>query len=288
MTFPNLPKTRVPLVINVALTGMVPRKHEYPALPEQPAEIAEDVVRCVEAGAATVHLHARDDAGDPTYIKERYAEIVREVRRRTPDVIVCVSTSGRTFKTFEQRSEVLDLEGDLKPELASLTLGSMNFPKQASINEPSMIHRLAAAMYERGITPELEIFDFGMVDYALYLIGKDILKPPFVFNLLLGSLGTLQATALNLALLAERLPSGSHWSAAGVSRAQWPMNALAVVMGGHVRTGLEDNVWMDADTREYATNASLVTRVAAIAGMLGRSVVTGNTARQIVGLPLRP
>jgi len=107
------------------------------------------------------------------------------VRTQCPDAIICVSTSGRLFKTFEQRSQVLELEGELKPELASLTLGSLNFPKGASVNEPAMIRALAEKMSERGIMPELEVFDLGMVDYAKYLIQKNILRAPLYFNLML-------------------------------------------------------------------------------------------------------
>jgi hypothetical protein len=173
-----------PLIINAALTGMVPTKADNPALPITPEEIAEDAARCVHAGASILHLHARDEKGGPTYRAEVYARIITAIREHRPDAIVCVSTSGRTFKSFEERSEVLWLEGDLKPELASLTLGSLNFPKQASVNEPEMIHSLAGCMSERGIVPELEVFDFGMVDYAKTLLDRGaaanaaLLQPP--------------------------------------------------------------------------------------------------------------
>jgi 3-keto-5-aminohexanoate cleavage enzyme len=121
-----------PLIVNVALTGMVPSKADNASLPVAPEEIADDAALSVDAGASIVHLHARDDDGQATYRPDVYAEIVAKVRERCPDVVVCVSTSGRVFKTFEERSAVLDLPDDLKPEMASLTLGSLNFPKQAS------------------------------------------------------------------------------------------------------------------------------------------------------------
>ena len=197
-----------PLIINAALTGMVPTKSDNLSVPMTPTEIAEDAERCVRAGASIVHLHARDDDGQPTYRSDVYAEIVDGVRERCPDVIVCVSTSGRVFKTLEERSEVLALDGDVKPEMASLTLGSLNFPAQASVNDPAMIAGLAERMAERGIVPELEIFDLGMVDYARYLIERGVLRPPFYFNLLLGSRGTLSASAFNLGVLVEALPGG--------------------------------------------------------------------------------
>jgi uncharacterized protein (DUF849 family) len=195
-----------------------------------------------------------------------------------------VSTSGRNFKTFEQRSEVLSLSGDVQPEMASLTLGSMNFPKQASVNEPGMIRRLAEEMKERGIVPELEVFDFGMIDYAHYLIERRVLEPPFVCNLLLGSLGTSAATALNLAQMVERLPRGTFWQAAGIGRYQWPMNALGVVMGGHVRTGLEDSLYMDPGKRQPATNEALVERVTSLGRAYGRRAATPSEAREMMQL----
>jgi uncharacterized protein (DUF849 family) len=265
---------------------MVPRRREHPAVPEQPEEIAVAVAAAVAAGASCVHLHARDAQGDPTYVLDRYRETVRAVRRVAPDVVVSVSTSGRVHTRFEERSEVLALDGELKPDLASLTLGSMNFPSQASVNEPHTIRRLADAMRERGIVPELEIFDFGMIDYAHYLIGRRVLAPPFVCNLLLGSLGTASATALNLALMVERLPAETYWQAAGIGRFQWPMTSLGVVMGGHVRTGLEDNLYLDVEKRHPATNEALVRRVATLAAACGRTVATPDDARRLMGLPV--
>lgn len=281
----GLPDYSRPLVVSVALTGMVPRRREHPAVPEQPDEIARDAGECAAAGATTLHIHARGPDGNPSVCRDVYAEIIRRVRRQSSDVIICVSTSGRVHGLFEERSSVLGLDGDLKPDLASLTLGSLNFPKQASVNDPAMIRRLADMMRERGIVPELEVFDAGMLDYAHYLIERGVLAPPFVFNLLLGSLGTLSATAENLAMLVRRLPSGAHWQAAGIGRAQWSMNALAVVMGGHVRTGLEDNLYMDADKRDPASNVRLVSRVAALAAAIGRPIATAVGARRLLGLP---
>jgi uncharacterized protein (DUF849 family) len=273
-----------PLVINLALTGMVPRKADNPAVPITAAEIAADVQRCFLAGARIFHIHARDDSEEPTYHAEVFTDIVRQIRQTVPEALICVTTSGRAYKSFEERSQVLDLTGDLKPDLASLTLGSLNFPKQASINEPAMIQRLAQRMNEQGVVPELEIFDFGMVDYAHYLIGRKILQPPFVFNLLLGSLGMLSATGVNLAMLVDRLPRESYWSAAGIGRFQYSMNAVGLTLGGHIRTGLEDNLYMDSGKHELATNEKLVRRIAEVAQALGRPLATPLQARQLLGL----
>jgi uncharacterized protein (DUF849 family) len=273
-----------PLVINAALTGMVPRKSDNPSVPETPDEIAADVERCVRAGASVVHLHARDGSGEPTYRREAYAEVLSAVRSRTSDVIVCVSTSGRTFKTFEERSDVLGLDGDLRPEMASLTLGSLNFSRQASVNEPDMIRRLAETMQDRGIVPELEIFDLGMLDFAHHLIDRGVLRPPHYFNLILGSLGTLAATPLNLATLADRIPTGSAWSGGGIGRHQRAVTSMAVTMGGHVRIGLEDNLWLDDERQCLATNEQLVSRTAGVAHAIFRAVADAPTARRLIGL----
>jgi uncharacterized protein (DUF849 family) len=277
-----------PLIVNAALTGMVPTRTDNADVPLTPEEIAADAERCVRAGASVVHLHARDDDGSATYRSDIYAEIVAKVRERCPDVVVCVSTSGRVHKTFEERSDVLDLDGHLKPDMASLTLGSLNFPRQASVNEPEMIRRLAERMAERGIVPELEVFDVGMLDTAMYLLQRGVLRPPLYINLLLGSLGTLSATPFNLALLTEKLPTGTTWAAAGIGRFQFSMNALAIAMGGHVRVGLEDNLWLDVEKKRPATNDTLVERLVRVATAMERGIATPAQAREIIGLPPRP
>ena len=276
--------TGEPLIVNLASTGMVPTKADNPAVPLAPAEIAEDCRRCAAAGATVVHVHARDADGRPTYRKEVFRETIALVRAAVPEIVVCVTTSGRHFGDPEQRGEVLDLDGAVKPDMASLTLGSMNFPREASVNAPATIRFLAERMQERGIVPELEVFDLGMLDYAHYLIERGVLREPFYFNLLLGSLGTLAATPLHLAQLVAALPEGATWAAAGIGRFQLPMNALAVAMGGHVRVGLEDNLFLDGAKQCPATNLSLVERVVGIARAMGRPVATSAEARRRIGL----
>lgn len=275
------------LIINLAPTGMVPTTADNASVPVTPETIAIDCSRCTEAGASILHLHAREDDQAPTWRSEVYREVVLGVRAKCPDAIVVVSTSGRTHGAFEQRSDVLNLDGAAKPDMASLTLGSLNFPKQASVNEPSMIKRLADTMRERGIVPELEVFDFGMLDYAKYLIERGVLIEPFYFNLLLGSLGTLSATPFNLASLVMQLPAGATWAAAGIGRFQFAMNSLAIVTGGHVRIGLEDNLFLDAAKEKPATNCELVSRIARVAQAAERPVATPREARAIIGLPER-
>lgn len=276
-----------PLIINVAPTGMVPTTADNPAVPVTPESIASDCERCYRAGGSLFHLHAREGDESATYRAEVYREIIRTVKAKCPDAIICVSTSGRTHREFWQRSEVLDLDGDEKPEMASLTLGSMNFPKQASVNDPAMIRALADRMRERAIVPELEVFDYGMVDYAKYLIERGVLREPFYFNLLLGSLGTVSATPFNLASIVAALPSGATWAAAGIGRFQFSMNSLGVTMGGNVRIGLEDNLYEDTGKQRLATNPGLVERIARLARAAEREPATPAQAREIIGLPSR-
>ena len=182
---------------------------------------------------------------------------------------------------------VLELEGDARPEMASLTLGSLNFPKAASINAPETIHGLASEMQKRGVVPEWEIFDFGMLDYAHHLRDRGLLGGPVYANILLGSLGTLAATALNLALIVERLPADATWAAAGIGRHQFAMNRLAIAMGGGVRVGLEDNLWFDDGRTDPASNPRLVERLVRIARAMGREPATPTQVRTRLGIPQR-
>lgn len=278
-----------PLIINAAITGMVPMKADNPHVPITPEEIIADARRCRDAGATVMHLHARDADGSATYKKEIYAEIFEGVREECPELLISGSCSGRVYGEFWQRSEVLELQ----PDFGSLTLGSLNFPKQPSINSPEMIQKLALAMKSRGIVPELEIFDLGMAEYAHYLIHKKMMGPPLYANLLLGSLGTLGATPENLCTLLRALPTGTTWSVAGIGRFQFAMNSLAVVMGGHVRVGLEDAIYEDWETKRPATNPGLIDRVVRLAQAAGRRIATAEEARRLIGvapteaLPLR-
>lgn len=271
------------LIINAAITGMVPMKADTPHIPITVDEIVADVARVRDAGASIVHLHAREPDGKPAYQGEIYSAILRGVREVCPDIILCVSTSGRVFKSFEQRSEALDCT-EPAPEMASLTLGSMNFPKTESVNSPQMIHSLAEAMKQRAIVPEWEAFDMGMIDYANYLTDRGVLQPPYYCNLLLGSLGTLSSSPFNLATMVRELPAGTAWAAAGIGRFQLKTNALAIAMGGHVRVGLEDNIWFDDERTTLATNPGLIDRLVGIARACGREVATPDEAREMIGL----
>lgn len=270
------------LIINAALTGMVPRRADNPHVPLTHDEIVADAVRAVGAGASILHLHVRNADETPSSELAPNEALFRAVRAACPGVIISGSTSGRTVSELDRRAAVLDA----RPDMASLTLGSMNFPKQASVNAPDTIQGLARRMRERGIMPELELFDLGMVDYARYLVERQLVALPGYANILLGSLGTAAASALNLAVLVNALPPQITWAAAGIGRYQWRMNSLAIAMGGHVRVGLEDNLWMDADTRtDPASNPRLIERCVALARANGRAVASPAETRRALGLP---
>ena len=272
-------------ILNFTPTGMIPTKGMTPEVPVRPDEIIAQVAEAAELGANMVHLHARDpENGGPSHRKEVYAELIRGVRRRCPELIISVSTSGRLVAEFEKRSEVLDLDGELKPDCASLTLSSLNFNKQASINTPQMIQALAAKMRDRGIRPELEAFDLGMINYAKYLAKKGLIHPPFCFNLILGNIACAQATMLSLGLMVNELPPGSIWLVGGVGDAQATMNAMAIVAGGGVRVGIEDNIWYDLERTRLATNRALIERVLTIGHALGRRPYPSGEARRLLGL----
>ncbi len=272
-------------IFNFTPTGMIPTKALTEHVPVQPEEIAAEVIQAVSFGVNMVHLHARDPAtGRPTYHKEVYGEIIRRIRAVCPDLVIGVSTSGRDWSEFEKRADVLELEGDEKPDFASLTLSSLNFNNQASLNSPEIIQALARRMMERGIRPELEAFDAGMINYAKYLEKKGLLRPPHYFNLILGNIACAQADPLHLGLMVRDLPPGSLWSVGGVGEAQLKMNVMALVAGGGVRIGLEDNIWFDEERTRLATNADLLERLRAVAQRLDLAPYTIGETRHLLGL----
>lgn len=274
------------LIINLAPTGIVPTKEMNPHTPVSIREIVEDAKRCVALGASILHLHARDEQGQPTYRKEIYARLIGSIREACPEAIICVSLSGRTSETFEQRADVLFLSGDLKPDMASLTLASMNFHHAASVNSPEMIQRLAERMTESGIKPELEIFDSGMVNYACYLADRGIIQPPFYFNFIFGNVATAQAKPLQVGLLMSELPPGSLWTGGGIGAFQLEMNIMGMLYGNGVRVGLEDNLWLDPERKHLASNVQLMQRVRDAAGLLGKRIATPLETRKALGLSL--
>jgi uncharacterized protein (DUF849 family) len=273
-----------PLVVNVALTGMLGQRERVPHVPVTPEQIVSDAERCFRAGAAVAHLHARDETGRPDWRRDAYVELIAGIRARCPGMVICVTTSGRAEPDVERRADVLGLDGDARPDMASLSLGSLNFPSGPSVNAIETIEELARRMRSAGIRPELEIFDLGMAHLMDRLLDRDLIAPPTYANVLLGFPNSAPADARALVSLVDALPASTTWSVGGMGAFQHPANALAVAMGGHVRTGLEDNPFLDHVSREPATNEALVRRAVQLAAAVGRRIATPNEARAMLGL----
>ena len=272
-------------ILNFTPTGLIPTKDMTTKVPIRSEEIIEQVLEAADLGVNMVHLHAREpDTGLPTYKKEVYAEMINGIRKKNKALVLCVSTSGRHFFEFEKRSQVLDLDGELKPDFGSLTLSSLNFNRQASINTPQMIQDLAKKMRDNNIKPEMEAFDLGMINYSKYLIQKGLIKPPCYFNLILGNIACAQANLLSLGLMIKELPEHAIWSVGGVGDFQLPMNAVAIISGGGVRVGLEDNIWYDEERTRLASNRDLIERVLTIAKAMGREPYPSKEAREVLGV----
>ena len=270
------------LIINCCLNGMVPTRENNPHTAITPEEIVEAVGRVAALGVAIVHIHARGADEAPTWDPDVYREIIQGIRAHTPDIIVCATTSGRLWSDQEKSAAVLLLEGDAKPDMASLTLGSFNFPRQASVNEPQVIRYLLDAMNANGIEPELEVFDLGMIDLLRTFIDEERLRQPYYVNILLGNRGTAAATPLNLAFMVDRLPGRGIWAATGIGKMQFAMNSLAVAMGGHVRVGIEDNLYSDAITKQPASNEQLIERILKVARAINRQPMPPARVRKLL------
>lgn len=273
------------LVVNFAPTGMLMRKKDTPYIPISPQEIISDVKEAVGIGISSVHLHARNQENeDPCWEKESFAEIISGIREFAPELVISVTTSGRVYNTLEKRTNVLELDGSLKPDMASLTLSSLNFNKTASVNEPAMIRNILDIMNEKGIKPELEVFDTGMVNYSNYLIRKQLLQPPYYYNVILGNISCAQPTLLHSGVVINDIPDDSVVALGGIGNAQLNINAMGIAMGYGVRVGLEDNIWFDEKRTRLATNLDYLKRIKGIADSLGRKICSPAELRQMLGL----
>jgi len=266
------------LIITAALTGNVPTKEMNPHVPITAEEIARDVRRCADAGAVLFHVHARDENGRPTLDIERFKENVRAIKEVAPDVILQLSTGARAGKDWEARANPVRL----LPEMASFTTGSNNLPGIVYENSPQFIQFLAGVFKETGVKPEIEVFETGMINNALYLQKKGLIEPPLHFDFVLGAPGSMPGSVKNLLFLSESIPPGSTWSVAGIAQAEIPLATAAIVMGGHVRVGLEDNLTLPDGSP--ATNPRLVEKVVRIAREVGREIASPDEARRILGL----
>ncbi len=267
------------LIITVALTGNVPTKELNPHTPITVEEIVEDIIKCREVGASVAHIHVRDKEGKPTCDRDEYKAVLDKLERKNCDIITQLSTGARGGgNTVEWRGQMLDLNA----EMASLSTGSSNFATQVNANSFELIEALAAKMYENNIKPEIEAFDLGRIDNAKYLVRKGVLKEPLQFNLVMNVRGSVSGTPKNLLHMVESLPEGSKFTVSGIGPSQIPMLTMSILLGGHVRTGLEDTILYDKGI--LATNIMLIERVVRIAKELGREIATPDEAREILGL----
>ena len=279
------PKT----VVTAALTGVLARRDLCPAIPYTPVEIAEEAKRAADAGAAIVHIHARTPEGGPDWSVDTFREIFREVRART-DVIVNFSTGAVGIPREERIAHI----SDLKPEMAALNMGSMNYAIYSRSRRDFVVDHVFAnpftdirffleRMNEAGVRPEMECFDSGHIGNTAPLIEMGILKPPYQFSLIMGVLGGIPASTRHLVDQVDSLPAGSHWQVIGISLQQWPLIAAAVTLGGNVRVGLEDNFYLE-EGKMAQSNGELVAKAVRLVREIGGDVATPAEARRQLGL----
>jgi 3-keto-5-aminohexanoate cleavage enzyme len=278
-------------IITCAMSGAVTTRAQCPAIPYTLEDYANEAKRAYEAGAAIVHIHARDDDGTPTYSPERYAAIGDAIRKACP-IILNFSTG-----TIDPEVKKADHVRVYKPEIGALNMGSMNYAKYNSKrkswvfnfvfeNRFEDIQYLIGMMNEAGVKPELECFDTGHVHSVEPLVDMGILKGKLDFSLIMGVVGGIKATARHLAFQADNLPEGSTWKVVGISRDQWMLCAAALSLGGNVRVGLEDNFYLP-NGEMAKSNGELVEKAAQMARDTGRSIATPDEARAILGLASR-
>jgi 3-keto-5-aminohexanoate cleavage enzyme len=271
-----------PLVITAAITGSVTTREQSPALPLSWEEIAQACVDCAAAGASIIHVHARDEHGTPTQDVDVYAKIVQRAKDSGCEAILNLSTgsAGGHCTDYDGRIAVLALD----PEMATLDCGSMNFgDERVFSNSFAFLRRAAAEMQERGTVPEIEVFDAGMIVNGLRLIDEGLIAGPGVWQVCVGVRGGAAGDLQSISHLLSRLPGGAFWSILGVGRHQLPGNLVSIAFGGHVRTGLEDNVFYRPG--ELASgNVQLVERIVALGKEAGRPIATPDEARAMTGI----
>lgn len=271
------------LIITAAICGAEVTKEHNPAVPYTVEEIASEAQAAAKAGAAIIHLHVREDDGTPTQSKERFKLCIDAIKERCPDVIIQPSTGGAVGMSSEERLQPLEL----LPEMASLDCGTCNFGgDEIFVNTENMIIEFGQKMIELGIKPECEVFDKGMIDMAIRLNKKGYIHSPMHFNFVMGVNGGISGTVRDLLFLKESIPSGSTWTASGVGRCQLDMAVAAIIMGGHVRVGLEDNIYLKRGVL-LKSNAEMVEKIVRIANELGREIATPDEAREILGIKKR-
>ena len=288
-------------ILTCAVTGGDDVAHKYPQLPVTPAQIAQAVIDAAGAGAAIAHVHVRNpETGKPSMELECYREVVERVRESGVDVIINLTTGpgARFIPSLEQTNGVAEGSNvrtpaervrhilELKPEICSLDMGSLNFGRGALINTPAQIEAINEGTRAAGAMPELEIFEPGHLALALKMLKDGVIVPDVLFQFALGIPWGAPATAEMVAYFKSALPAGANWSAFGVGRHEFPMVAQSHLMGGHVRVGMEDNFFLEKGVLAQS-NGQLVEKAVKIIRLLGGEVATAAEARQILGLPVR-
>ena len=266
------------LIITAAICGAEVTKRHNPSIPYTVAEIGREAQSAYDAGASIIHLHVREDDGTPTQDKARFKACMDEILKRCPDVIIQPSTGGAVGMTDEERLQPTELG----PEMATLDCGTLNFGgDEVFVNTENSIKNFGKLMIERGVKPEIEVFDKGMVDYALKFAKEGFIEKPMHFDFVLGV--QMAATARDLAFMVDSIPEGSTWTVAGIGRHEFPMAMMGVAMGGHVRVGFEDNIYLSKGVLAKS-NGELVQKVVDMAKIIGREIATPDEAREILSI----
>ncbi|MBN2557890.1 MAG: 3-keto-5-aminohexanoate cleavage protein [Clostridia bacterium] len=268
------------IIITAAICGAEVTKEHNPNVPYTVTEIAEEARRSYEAGASIIHLHVRFNDGTPTQDAVRFKECMDAIRKNCPAVIIQPSTGGATGMANDERLQPIELS----PEMATLDCGTMNFGEDdIFINSISTIKYFAQKMLEKGIKPELEVFDRSMINTAMHLVTKEYIKKPLHFNLVLGVKGGIGASLAEFSFMRESLPPESTFTATGIGRHQFSVAAMAAVSGGHIRVGFEDNIYLEPGVLAES-NGQLIEKAVRIAKELGREPATPEEARKILKL----
>ncbi len=267
-----------PVIITAALVGAEVTREQQPALPLRPEEIITAAVECYEAGAALIHIHVRDAAGNATQDAQLFRQVVEGIRAQC-DVITQVSTGGAVGMNAAERLQSIACQ----PDMATLTTGTVNFGEGVFMNDRSLVETFARHLQQAGIVPEIEIFDMGMLDEALRLRSMGLITDPIQFDFVLGVPGAISADPAHLMHMLHSLPVGSTWSVAGMGRQQLTLGVIALALGGNVRVGFEDNIYYRKG-QLAASNAALVARIVRIAKEMERPIATPAQARNILQL----
>lgn len=266
------------LIITAAITGAELDKSKCPVLPITPEEQAQAAKECVDAGASIIHLHVRDDKGNPSQALEHFQRTVAAIKKACKVMpIIQFSTGGAVGESIENRVRPLQL----KPDMASLNLGTINFGEDIFVNTFADMRLLAENMKKHSVIPEFEIYDMGHVDNLKKLIKEKVVTGPYHCQFVLGVTGALSGEISSLVYLTEHLPENSTWSVAGIGRYELPLAVHAILMGGHVRVGLEDNIYY-AKGQPAKSNAELVSRIVRIAKEVGRDVASVTDATKSI------